>query len=83
MGKQPLSKCHVNHPECFALNIDGKCELLESYDRPGGLLGHERRYATKFKNRDCPFAKGILEAGGTYSYLCDKYPLPPDPEDRK
>lgn len=79
----PPMKCHSNHPECFALNMDGRCELLESYVLNRGILGTERRFGTKFKGRDCPFAKGILEAGGTYRYLCDKYPLEPDPEDRK
>ena len=72
-----LLKCYQNRPDCFAVTDDGKCMLLQSYVR-----GEERRYGTKFKG-GCPFAKGILEAGGTYRYLCDKYPIYSDPEDKK
>jgi len=77
-----LLKCYQNRPDCFAVTDDGKCMLLQSYVRDGGILGKERRYGTKFKG-GCPFAKGILEAGGTYPYLCDKYPVESDPEDKK
>ena len=77
-----MLKCYENRPDCFAVNLDGKCEMLESYVRNDGPLGKTRRYGTKFKGH-CPFAKGILEAGGTYRYLCDKYPIDSDPEDRK
>lgn len=76
-------KCHDEHPDCFARH-GVMCSLLESYVmlNPKRPLGFERRYGTKFRG-GCPFYKTAEEAGGSYDELCERYPLPFDPEDRK
>lgn len=52
-----LLKCYQKRPDCFAVTDDGKCMLLQSYVRNGGIRGEERRYGTKFKG-GCPVCKG-------------------------